>query len=218
MGQLFNIDSKFMAFMSKLADLLLLNFLTVICCLPIFTIGASFTAMHTVLIAIHRNENGGIIKDYFKAFASNFKQATVIWLIILVCATALFVWFYLIVEQYVKMPNILVFLLIASAALMVINISWVFVLQARYINPIWHTLKNSLIVGISHIGITIAMVLIFLVPFAIAFAVEGMEPIVLCMGFTFPGALQVKLYHKVIEKMDAMILPNDEEQEAVIEG
>ena len=56
MGRLFSLDSPLFSFLSKVADLMLLNILTLICCLPIFTVGASMTELHYVVIKIFRDE------------------------------------------------------------------------------------------------------------------------------------------------------------------
>ena len=50
------IDSPFMKFLGTMADLMILNMLTVLCCVPIVTAGASFTAMHYVLQKLVRGE------------------------------------------------------------------------------------------------------------------------------------------------------------------
>ena len=56
MGKLFNIDSPVMRFLGKVADLMILNLVTLLCCIPVVTIGASLTAMHYVLLKMVRNE------------------------------------------------------------------------------------------------------------------------------------------------------------------
>ena len=43
MGKLFNIDSPVMRFLGKVADLMILNLVTLLCCIPVVTIGASLT-------------------------------------------------------------------------------------------------------------------------------------------------------------------------------
>jgi len=78
-----SIDSPIMRFLGKIADLMIVNVLTIICSIPIFTIGPALTAAHYVCLKIVRKEEGYVIKNYFKAFKENFKQATVIWLILL---------------------------------------------------------------------------------------------------------------------------------------
>ena len=79
-----NLDSPLMQGLGKMADLMWLNVLTLICCLPIVTIGASLTAMNYMALKIARNEECYITRGFFKSFKENFRQATVIWLIFLV--------------------------------------------------------------------------------------------------------------------------------------
>ena len=62
---------------------MLLNILFLVCSLPIFTIGASFTAMYYVTLKLAENEEGYIARGFLKSFKQNFKQATIIWLILL---------------------------------------------------------------------------------------------------------------------------------------
>ena len=44
----FDLDSSLMQGLNKVADLMFLNLLTLLCCVPVVTAGASFTALHYV--------------------------------------------------------------------------------------------------------------------------------------------------------------------------
>ena len=55
MDRLFNMDNKFFVFMGRVADLIILNLLCILCCLPIVTAGASVTAMFYVTLKMARN-------------------------------------------------------------------------------------------------------------------------------------------------------------------
>ena len=90
MDRLFNMDNKFFTVMGRVADLIMLNVVFLICCLPIVTIGASLTALHYVTLKMARNEESYIIRSFFKSFKQNFKQATVINLIMLAVAAILY--------------------------------------------------------------------------------------------------------------------------------
>ena len=98
MDRLFNMDNKFFTGektpeirrMGRVADLIMLNVVFLICCLPIVTIGASLTALHYVTLKMARNEESYIIRSFFKSFKQNFKQATVINLIMLAVAAILY--------------------------------------------------------------------------------------------------------------------------------
>ena len=70
----FDLDSPLMQVLNKVADLLWLNILTLICCIPIVTAGASLTAMNYMALKIVRNEECYITKGFFKSFKQNFKQ------------------------------------------------------------------------------------------------------------------------------------------------
>lgn len=205
MQQLFNPDSKLMAWLGRFANLFILNILTLLCSLPVITIGASFTAMHTVLLAMQRQEDTHIVQLFFKALARNFLQSTLIWLFSLLHLLLLIVCFYAIGEKIIAPHYILVCLLFASAILQVILLTWVFILQGRYTNTIWATMKNAFITGIAHPGRTVAMVALFVSPFLLLFALIQAEALVICIGFSLPGFFQAKLYGPVIEKIDRMI-------------
>ena len=77
-------ESRFSHVMMQIAYGCYLNLLWVVCSLPIFTIGASTTALYYVACKIAKNEEGDITQQFFRSLRANFKQATLIWLIMLV--------------------------------------------------------------------------------------------------------------------------------------
>ena len=87
---MFKLDSPLMNFLNKVADIMILNFFVILGCIPILTAGASLTAGYYVAFKMVKNEESYITKGYFKAFKENFKQSTIMWLIMLVVALVLF--------------------------------------------------------------------------------------------------------------------------------
>ena len=83
MNRFFNMDNKFFVFMGRVADLLLLNFLCILCCIPVVTAGASITALYYVTLKMARDEESYIARSFFRSFKQNFKQATIINIIML---------------------------------------------------------------------------------------------------------------------------------------
>ena len=81
--RIFNADSPLMEGLSKITDLVILNLVVLVCCLPVITAGAALTGMHYVLLKMVRNEEGYIVRSYFKSFKQNFLQATGMWMIFL---------------------------------------------------------------------------------------------------------------------------------------
>lgn len=80
MSNLFNIENPVMQFLFKVCDMMILNVLFILSCIPVFTAGAALSALYTMSFRILRGREGYIVRDYFKAFAANFKQATPIWI------------------------------------------------------------------------------------------------------------------------------------------
>ena len=75
-------DSYFGRFMTKLGIIIAANLMFVIFSLPFFTLGASLAALYHVMLKTLRS--GGVVnpfKQFWTGFKSNFKQATIVWLI-----------------------------------------------------------------------------------------------------------------------------------------
>ena len=78
---MFQYDSPLMSTLNKITDIILLNLCTLICCIPIITIGASLTAAHYTALKMHRDTDNYVIKNFFHSFLQNLKQSTVLWLL-----------------------------------------------------------------------------------------------------------------------------------------
>ncbi|MFZ5351720.1 MAG: YesL family protein [Bacillota bacterium] len=68
--------------MNFIYRMLILNLLWLIFSIPIFTVGASTTALYFVIGKVIRGEETREAADFFRSFRSNFRQSTVTWLII----------------------------------------------------------------------------------------------------------------------------------------
>lgn len=84
MGGFFNLDGGFAKFGNMLADVIILSFIWFLFSIPIFTIGASTTALFFVTTRRISNKEGYLFKDFFTSFKREFKQATVAWVFILI--------------------------------------------------------------------------------------------------------------------------------------
>ena len=170
MFSMFSPDSKFMQVVSRVTDLILLNILYLLTCLPVFTIGAATSAMYTLCFRMMREEGSGVIRPYFRAFRENFRQGTLLWLILLlVIGPALF--YFDRVWQMEGMIRIfaLFFLLIAIAGLM--SAGYVFPWISQFRNTAAQSLQNALLLSISHLPRSLAILAINLLP-AVLWAVN----------------------------------------------
>ncbi len=198
--------------LTKLADLILLNFITAICCLPVITIGASLTAMHYVALKIVRDEESYIIKTFFRSFKENFKQATLLWLIHLLLI-ALLVYDFIVVYYSV---NSLPFwagpaLLSVTGVLYLLSLH-IFPLQAKFVNTIGKTIRNSVMIGIMTFPKTILMGIIWVIPAAIVVFFPQATPVVILLGFSGPAWLCALLYNKTFKRFEpeTVVTPDEE--------
>ena len=84
---IFNSDGWFARIFGTIGDIIVVNILFIICSIPIFTMGASMSAMYYTLLKKQRTgETGGIIKLFFRGFKDNFKKSTIAWLLFLLIA------------------------------------------------------------------------------------------------------------------------------------
>lgn len=166
MQTLFSPDSKFMRGMSRFADLVILNVLFLLTSLPIFTIGAAYTALYTVCFRFGTDRDAGIFRSYFRAFRDNFKQSTLLWLFFLLFGIVLCVNIFLFYSLSGAMHYLFVVfvILLIVVALMA---AYAFPLLSQFDNDNKSTLKNALILSVGYLPRSIVIVVIHVFPAAV---------------------------------------------------
>lgn len=202
MRRFLNLDSPLMIFLSNLTDIVVLNVLCFICCIPIITIGPSVTAMHYVTLKIVRDEEIYVLKDYFKAFKENFKQSVIAWLVFLVI-TAVFFVDYLILKD-MGLENTKVFFMIIGAIylLVCLTMMYVFPLMARFENSLKQTVKNALFMSILHIFKTVIMAVIYAIPFVLLPLHYNVLMFFLLVGLSGPAYFNSFIWKSIFKKYE----------------
>lgn len=159
----------------KLSCSCLLNILWFICSLPVFTIGASTTALYYASLKVIRDEESHAWTLFFHSFKENFKQATQLWLILLAAGLFLgadgYILYHLRKSSTGGMAviwTLILALVIAASVLYVIELLYIFPLLASVHNTNAAMLKNAFLIGTHYLFATI---LVFAVHFAMFFAV-----------------------------------------------
>lgn len=211
MGKWFNLDSPLIQGMNKVADLMWLNILVLICSLPVFTIGASLTAAHYVALKMHRNEEGYITRDFFRAFKSNFKQSTIMWLFFMLVMLVLGCDYYLIKNNTIEVPYIIKVFIIAATFVFSFMLMWVFPMQAKFENKISRTIKNAFAVGMMKFPRSILMLIVYALPWFIVWLTLSILPLFLVFGISIPIYISTMLYNKFFKKLEDNILERTDE-------
>ncbi|MCI9148154.1 MAG: DUF624 domain-containing protein [Hungatella sp.] len=159
---LFNYDNPVWRFIGKFWDVLIVNILWGICSVPVFTIGASTTAMYYVTLRLARDEDGYTIRSFFKSFKDNFKQATVIWLIFLAVGALLGfdIYYFIQAVSASTFRTVMLSIFLAMTFIWLAMFTYVFPLQSRFYNPVKRTIFNSFFMSVRHVFSTIGMLVI----------------------------------------------------------
>ncbi len=163
MNRLLNPDGPVMAFITKIVYCVYLNILWFLCSLPIVTAGASTTALFYVTLKMVHNEEGSLTKSFFRAFKENFRQSTIVWLILLVLGIFLaldgYVFYHMRFDSVIWTLGAAVFALVLAAYAIVLM--YIFPLMSRFDNTIFAMFRNSLMIGMRFLFCTVLMAAIY---------------------------------------------------------
>ena len=158
MSKLFRMDSPLMRFLTKIADLMVLNILFCVTSIPLITIGASWTALYSVTLKMVRDEEGSVSRSYFRSFRQNFRQATLLWLGVLV-VLALLVLDIRVLNGMSEgtAPGLLRVGVEILALLGIMVLQYLFPSLARFEASLADTLKNACMMALAHLPKTALM-------------------------------------------------------------
>lgn len=160
----FSVDSPLYRFLSKLLDVIRLNFLWILFSIPLVTIGASTVAALSVALKMADDEEGYIGRSFLKAFRENWKQGTVLWLITLVALYAIYLDFQFF-EALEGNPMIFLLVGILSIVVVVSALLYAYPLAARYENTLFRTIQNSIDITRRYVGRTLFLVFVLSLEF-----------------------------------------------------
>lgn len=164
MGRMFNPDNPVMQFIGKIGYSIYLNLLWFICSIPIITIGASTTALFAATERIAANRYESITSEFFRSFKLNFKQATVVWLILLATGGILAVDAYTLLHIHGEniFWTLLTAVFIVAAAAFAVIVMYIFPLMAHFENTTLSMFKNSMMIGMRFLVCTAVMACIYI--------------------------------------------------------
>lgn len=137
--------------LTHIYDFILLNILWLLTSIPIVTLGAATAALYSVMMSVVEKKEGYIIKDYWKAFCRNFKQSTVVWILLLFLGACL--WFDLTLIGVVPGLFRQIGTVVLGAVLIFYFMECIFVfpLIAKFENSTGNMIKNALLIPVSRL-------------------------------------------------------------------
>lgn len=172
MKSLFASTSPLMRFLTMAANLMILNLIWIACSVPIVTIGASTTALYTVINVFLQDgiDNADVIKPFFRCFRKDFLKSEALFaitlVITLVAAANAFA------AQHLS--RVVGVLALIPLLVILIAINYVFPLHAKFENSCMNTIKNAVLLGLLNFPRSILLICINLMPLIILVLSESL--------------------------------------------
>ncbi len=206
---MFSYDGSLMRTLNKITDIVILNVLTFLFCLPIITAGAAITAAHYTALKMRRDTGNYVLRNFFKSFKENFLQSTLIWILwmIFMGMSA----FAMLVYGNDTMQSIMKGIILAAVLMALMASVWLFPVQSKFINPIRRTIKNSFFISIKFFWRTLLMmivvvgwiVLCYLILAAFGF---GILWFYFFFALSIPIYICAMIYDKPFEKLEEQVM------------
>jgi uncharacterized membrane protein YesL len=204
MGRIFNFDGPVFHFLELFANLVILNLLTILLCIPVITGGAAIAALHYSVLSMTRNADNYIVKNYFRSFKENFKRGTILWIPVLCFLAAMVLDAWLIKNNPDVFPPAAKIAFGVIFLLILFVIVWIFPLLCHFeYERSWSYIRNAALLAVGRLPRTAAMAVITAVPLVFLY----MQPYksiawLILLGFSLPAWGKAWIYSPVFKKME----------------
>lgn len=196
MKRLFDNDNAFFKAMNVAFSLIVINLLTILCCLPIVTIGAAVTAADASLARIVMREEGYPSRQFFQAFRRNLRQGVLSFLVFLLLGCILGVDLYgTLTFFHGAYRRIFLGTTAVLSVVCLVLFQYFYIFLCRYRDSSSTTMKNAAIASVAYLPRTLGMLVIwaasiFLYLRFLVYAV----PFLVLLGFSLPQYCCALLY------------------------
>lgn len=205
-SSIFNFDSPLVHVIFLIKDLLLLNLAALVCMLPIVTFGPAAKALAFTALKIVREEDGNVLKTYWKNFTINFGQSVAFGMVCLLILGIIAGDIYALVFLKGVFPTIAMLAAAFVMLLGVMTLLYAIPMQGRFLNKIRDTFKNAFWAALITFPKTIVMLCCWLLLPALYLFVSGnFLPLWLCLGLSLPAYLNAVIYHPFFRQMEERI-------------
>ncbi len=211
---IFEAGNKVFTFLSKLVDAVVLSALWLIFCIPVFTIGASSTAFYYTTHKALVRSRGYIWRTFWESFKSNFKQATLTWLIQLVVLVVLGLDAMIMRSMASQGSTLYTVLLYIFYVLIAIAIVWCYytiAYQARFENTIRNSMINAGVIAFLNLPWSLLIFAIFVLAVLIVFTIPVFIFLIPTVQFLLYDTILERIFRKYMKPEDLeRELENDE--------
>ena len=206
---LFSMEGSISRFLYLIADMVTVHFLWILCSLPLFTMGAANTALYYTCMKRIRTGEGYVWRNFLQAFRANFRQSTVLWLILLAAGSLLSLDL-----RIARMTGGLwgrVMLISCSAFLIpyLLAALYIFPVQAKFENKIFDNLKNALLMSLQSFPCSLVLLCVAGTFITLALFFRPFMGLMICCGAGLYGYLTSAVFVQIFRRY----LPNEYEED-----
>ena len=189
---------------------MVLNFLWILCSLPIITIGPATCALYKVCLKLTEDKTYTVLKCFFEAFKENFKQSLLVGAFSLFAIVLLYADFNYILQVQGFQQKLFIVVAFVTLAVLLIVITYLNGLIVSFNNTLKGHIINSFKLAFVNPLQTILMWLIILFPFIVYFFISPY--IIVSVGWMlllFGVSLPVYLCSLVLIRIFKRFTPQD---------
>ena len=199
--RLFNTDGPLLSGLNILTDLVVLNLITVLMCLPVFTAGASLSAMHLLAREILNDRESRPVHRFFEAFRERIKTGAAVFLPMLFIALIGFLEAGFLLLRENRTATVYAYVLIAAVFFAAFLENTALLLLSYSPAPVRELAANTLRLAFGRFPRMLAASFVMLLPFFIILTMPVLIPLFFLAGLTVPAALSARVYEPVTDSL-----------------
>lgn len=204
-------NSPMLQALGKLSDIVFCNILFVLFSIPLFTIGAASTALYSCMQKlIADREDDLIVKDFWRAFKANFRQATVIWLLALTVILILLAFYFITSQMLDVLGRIYLIPYFLLVFFFLCGYQYLFAIQARYTLKVTDTIKNAFLLSIAALPWTLLAIVMLAGSLFLTFYMMRFDMglfIWAVLGFGVLDYMNCLIFRQAFKKLDPVLPP-----------
>lgn len=200
MGNLFNVNNVFFRFMGKLFDVVALNIVFIIVCIPIVTIGPAISALYYASVKSIRRDRSYPVKEFFKGFKRDFKQSFIVGLIMVIAGIILYIDVKFSVDFIQNSFTYMRYIYFIIAAVLAFIMIYIYPLISRFSLKLSGLFKLSFYLSIRHFLTTIVSIILLFGGFVLVYISAGLAMLIVPVTVTL--LISVMMEKVLIKCMD----------------
>lgn len=186
---IFSPEGKLAGTLNRLGDLMILNGLTILCTLPLVTLGPAFSALFACTLKMARGESISPVKGYFSAFRDDFAQNCLLGLAALCCGGLIFLDIRLMGRLEGTDIKVYQTVLLIVAVLIGLAFLYTLAIGSQYRNTLINHMKNALLLILLHPVSAVSVLAVWLLPVVLPLISLRVVSILILLGFSGPAYL-----------------------------